>query len=145
MDKNIIALHINSYCVDELENHNHNVPETLLNVEFLLELKSYLDYRKSRYKEELTKETYIALLAFLADEPEPADLLRRTREHGNKSVRPLDSEGIALYKALPARYRYAVRTSRNTRKLKVVTDTVFVPRSQIVKLYSFDGEKLFVK
>ena len=115
------------------------MPVALQTDEFQKLWGKYLERRLRVFDEIVTEESYRAMLAFLADEPDALAVVAYAMTGSKRSIRPIDLEGHKLYKTIKAKYRYAVRAHRTQRgeHLDKVSDTVFVPRSEAMRYAVF--------
>ena len=110
----------------------NEVPETLRSESFFTAFALYWQRRKDQHDETPDRTTFIAVMQFLAAEPDPVAVVMAAANVGGKVYKqffPVDPEQKQHLRNCKPFFRYAVRTSRKQRSGAIVRDTVFSPRT----------------
>lgn len=115
--------------------HNLNetdMPEALRENDILTALDGYWQRRKNQCDEIPDRDTFVAVMAFIAAEPNPLEVIQAATNDRRKIYKqffPIAPEQRQHLRNCPPFIRYAVRTSRGQRGRAIVRDTVFNPRT----------------
>lgn len=109
------------------------LPERLSSDSFITAFTAYWCARKVQCKEIPHCDTLNAVMAFLAEEPNPELCVHAALNKGKAVIRqffPIEPEQREHLRSVKTKIRYALRTSRKKRSKKSeIIDTVFSPRS----------------
>lgn len=109
-----------------------DVPECLRSDSFFTCFNLYWERRKRQNDEMPDRVTFVAAMAFIAEEPEPEKVVAAAINAGGKVFKqffPIEQAQRQHLRNCPPFMRYAVRTSRKQRGGSIVRDTVFNPRT----------------
>lgn len=109
-----------------------DMPETLRENDILTALDGYWQRREKQTDEIPDRDTFVAVMAFIAAEPNPIEVIQAATNDRRKIYKqffPTCSRQRDHLRNCPPFIRYAVRTSRKQRAGAIVRDTVFNPRT----------------